>query len=312
MEGVYSTQPPVSPPRDDGGGWCTQAPFDGAAETEEAPPRVAFVLRPVSAAAAASEEVELVAPSTVMVGRPPPADVLFDDDERTEDTGLRPFVSARHAYLCVVAREHEDDKKDKFYITPLFRSDGRTAAGVWVDGRELEAGVATRVRAGARVVFGSRCDEKSRVYDKFTFMVVHVDDTNLDAPLKTGRGRETTTETTTKTTKNQKKREKRRASMAALETEMSQLKAENARLKDAARLGKKHRTHETRMKTKKRRRDDDDDDDDDDDTPICWDFNNGRCNRVACRYRHVTDGGRRPSGAHAKRRASAAGLRRAG
>ena len=63
------------------------------------------------------------APSTVMVGRAPPADVLFDDDERTEDTGLRPFVSARHAYLCVVAREHEDDKKDKFYITPLFRID---------------------------------------------------------------------------------------------------------------------------------------------------------------------------------------------
>ncbi|KAH8067649.1 hypothetical protein JL721_7497 [Aureococcus anophagefferens] len=130
------------------------------------------------------------------------------------------------------------------------------------------------------------------------------------APLRTGRGRTDET-TTTKLTRNQKKRKRRKQDKDDLQDELDRVKAENARLKGAARH--QARKHDARRKRRRRRRDDDDDDnDDEDDTPICRDFNNGGCSWPACRYRHVADGGRPRVGAYSARSARHRGQRRAG
>ena len=306
MEGL--TQPPVSPERDGDEGFAlTQPPCFDEAEAD-APPRIAFVLRPTAAAAAASTEpVELVAESTVVVGREPPADIRLVDMERTATTTLRPFVSASHATLRVAL----EDGMDVAYVATHTMSDGKTAAGLWLGDERLAAGQERRIAVGATLRFGTLKDEASMPYDKFNYTLTRL---NIDmAPLRTGRGRTDETTTTTKLTKNQKKRKRRKQDKDDLQDELDRVKAENARLKDAARLGAKHQKHDARRKRRRRRRDDDDDDnDDEDDTPICWDFSNGSCQRPACRYRHVADGGRPRVGAHAKRSARHRGQRRAG
>ncbi|KAH8068021.1 methyltransferase domain-containing protein [Aureococcus anophagefferens] len=217
MEGL--TQPPVSPERDGGEGFVlTQPPCVDEAGAD-APPRIAFVLRPTAAAAAASTEpVELVAESTVVVGREPPADILLVDMERTATTTLRPFVSASHATLRVAL----EDGMDVAYVATHTMSDGKTAAGLWLGGERLAAGQERRIAVGATLRFGTLKDEASMPYDKFNYTLTRL---NIDmAPLRTGRGRTDETTTTTKLTRNQKKRKRRKQDKDDLQDELDRVK----------------------------------------------------------------------------------------
>ncbi|KAH8058130.1 hypothetical protein JL721_9590 [Aureococcus anophagefferens] len=220
MEGL--TQPPVSPERDGGEGFVlTQPPCVDEAGAD-APPRIAFVLRPTAAAAAASTEpVELVAESTVVVGREPPADILLVDMERTATTTLRPFVSASHATLRVALRTGwtwRAWRRDTM-------SDGKTAAGLWLGGERLAAGQERRIAVGATLRFGTPGTRRPCPTTSSTSPTR----LNIDmAPLRTGRGRTDETTTTTKLTRNQKKRKRRKQDKDDLQDELDRVKAERS------------------------------------------------------------------------------------
>ncbi|KAH8067648.1 methyltransferase domain-containing protein [Aureococcus anophagefferens] len=159
MEGL--TQPPVSPERDGGEGFVlTQPPCVDEAGAD-APPRIAFVLRPTAAAAAASTERWSWWPSRRSSSAASRRRTSFVDMERTATTTLRPFVSASHATLRVAL----EDGMDVAYVATHTMSDGKTAAGLWLGGERLAAGQERRIAVGATLRFGTLKDEASMLYD---------------------------------------------------------------------------------------------------------------------------------------------------
>ena len=303
MEGCFpATQPAESPPRADDAYPCTQAPEEGGVPPP--PPRVAFVLVPD--AGSLTLPIELVAGSTALLGsRYPPADVvLFDEKLKAANKGQ--YISARHATVSVGV----EDGLDTMYITAHSNSSGTHTNGVWLGGERLEGDVATRVRTGARVHFGTRA-VNGQPYELFVYTLheVNVQDRGLpDAPLRAERGRAADATTGGVTSKSARKRARKQEEKRELTREIKELKAAQKQHDNTARLHKRHRRNESFVRATPRRVDVDFVP-----TAICRDYNNQGCSRGEdCRFRHEYTGGRRRDHDYHSRRAGNRGMRRNG